>query len=204
MMDIIRQLKRRLDSYINRTTLDSVDRSNMADVLVVKGLQGQVKRVELFEPFGFTAGYLKGAEVLRFSVGGYEDHTVAVGVADKRYKPRDINDGELILYSAEDKENTHRIEFRQGQIIKAKSGDSSSVTLSPESFKIEIGEATLEMTESSFKITIGENEFEMTAANIETTMDLIAAMVSLQTHVHPGVFPGLASTSPPTPTGGGS
>lgn len=57
-----------------------------------------LNNVRLFEPYGFFAHPHEGGEVLCLSIGGNRSHTVAVMVADGRYRPADVQPGESGLY----------------------------------------------------------------------------------------------------------
>lgn len=54
--------------------------------------------VEVWEPYGFTAAPLDGAEGLAAAAGASADHTVLLCVADRRYRPVDLASGEVALY----------------------------------------------------------------------------------------------------------
>lgn len=54
--------------------------------------------VEDFEPYGYTAEPLPGAEVLVASLGGDREHTICVCHPDRRYRPTGLKDGEVMLY----------------------------------------------------------------------------------------------------------
>lgn len=55
---------------------------------------------EVWEPYGFTAAPLDGAEGLAASLGASADHTVLLCVADRRYRPTDLANGEVCLYDS--------------------------------------------------------------------------------------------------------
>jgi len=57
--------------------------------------------VEHLEPYGFTARPREGAELVGHSIGGNRDHVVVTTVADRRYRVRDLQEGEVCLYTHE-------------------------------------------------------------------------------------------------------
>ena len=62
-------------------------------------LGGEVRNeVEHFEPYGFTSEPHVNAEVLAASLDGDRDHTIAVVVTDRRYRPTGLDDGEVCVF----------------------------------------------------------------------------------------------------------
>lgn len=192
---ILRQHESRLNAVINRAVLEGVDGSQLAQLLNVKGLAGQEKVVELFENYGLSASYLPGAEVLRFAIDGYEDLSIAVGVADKRHRPKDLQQGEVCLYTNQD-DGGHRVHLKQGKVIEAKSGDNT-FELSPDGFKVTIGSTVLEVASDKVEVTVGPNTFTIEADGTTTLMDLTAQLISVATHIHAPVVGGPGYTGPP-------
>lgn len=56
--------------------------------------------VEHCEPYGFTSEPHPGAEAVAISLGGDREHTLAVTVFDRRYRPADLADGEVVVYDS--------------------------------------------------------------------------------------------------------
>ena len=54
---------------------------------------------EHFEPAGFTAAPLVGAEAIVVHVGGDTDHPIVLVVTDRRYRPLDLASGECVVYA---------------------------------------------------------------------------------------------------------
>ena len=54
--------------------------------------------IEHFEPYGFTSEPHPGAEAIAVSLGGDRDHTLAVVVTDRRFRPTDLKDGEVCIF----------------------------------------------------------------------------------------------------------
>ena len=62
-------------------------------------LDGDVRQpVEHFEPYGFTSEPLQDAEALAVSLGGDRDHTIALVATDRRYRPVNLKDGEVVVF----------------------------------------------------------------------------------------------------------
>lgn len=62
-------------------------------------LAGDVREdVEHFEPYGFTSEPHLDAEALTTSINGDRNHTIAIIVADRRYRIKELKDGEVAMY----------------------------------------------------------------------------------------------------------
>jgi phage baseplate assembly protein V len=69
--------------------------------------------VERFAEYGFTSHPLPGAECIVVCVGGSRDHGIAIATEDRRYRKRDLQQGEVAVY--DDQEQT--IHLKRGKII---------------------------------------------------------------------------------------
>ena len=79
--------------------------------------------VTRLQEYGFETKPLAGAEILALFVNGNRDQGVVVCVADKRYRPNYLGDGDVCIYTLNDKTNPHRIWFYstgEGTYIDAK------------------------------------------------------------------------------------
>jgi phage gp45-like len=56
-------------------------------------------QVERFQPYGLSAVPVPGAEAVVVAIAGNRDHPVAIAVDDRRFRPRDLQPGEVCLYS---------------------------------------------------------------------------------------------------------
>lgn len=61
------------------------------------------------------------AETVLFAIG--PDHYIALPIADRRYIPSDLVDGELIIYTAEDEGAPFRIKFGAGRHLTIEGAD---------------------------------------------------------------------------------
>ncbi len=116
-MQRIKEAARRLSSLVNRVVLTRLDNNHKNQKCLVRGVEEQDKEIEFFELYGITTSPRvdNKAEVLRFSLEGYEDHTIALGATGGNDRPRDAKSGEVILYTRWDKQGSqggfHRIHF---------------------------------------------------------------------------------------------
>lgn len=128
MKERLREAMRRLSSMINRVVLSRVDNAHKNQKWLVRGVEEQDKEIEVFELYGITSipRVDETAELLRFSLEGYEDHTVALGATAGSFRPTDANSGEVILYTHWDKSQRHRITLSEnGDNIRIQVGDTS-------------------------------------------------------------------------------
>ena len=82
-----------------RAVVRLVDAAKKMQSLQVTRYAGEVlDDVEHFEPYGFTSHPSSGAEALVLPVGGSSDHTVALVVADRRYRVTGLEEGEVCIH----------------------------------------------------------------------------------------------------------
>ncbi len=178
-----RETLRRVASLINRAVLVKVNNTHKNQKWLVKGMEGQDKEVEVFEPYGWTSQppVDEKSEVLRFSLEGYEDHTIALGASGANSRPRDAVAGEVIIYTQWDQDNAHRIHFhREKQGISLRAGNN-----------------VLHLDNEGLVIQIGENMVRIDADKLSSDQEGVFSGVSVTHHTHSGVKSGLSSTGQP-------
>lgn len=99
---LLMPLQRRLRLMVSRAVVALVDDAAKLQTVQVKLLAREVRDgVEHFQPFGFTARPVAGAEGIFLSVGSCRDHGVVVVVDDRRYRPAGVlEEGESAMYTA--------------------------------------------------------------------------------------------------------
>lgn len=162
-----------LKSVMARGTVVLAAAGKMMQTLQVKLTAGELKDgVEHFEPYGFTSNPLTGAEVLTLFLNGDRSHGVVVVAADRRYRIKELQSGEVAIYTDEG----DKIHFKRGRII-------------------DIETATL-----NIKATTAVN-FDTPVINqtgqIVSTGDQVAGGVSQIEHVHTNVQAGNGNSGPP-------
>lgn len=70
--------------------------------------------VEHFEPYGFTSHPLPGAEAVVVFPGGDRSHSIALMVADRRYRLQGLESGEVALFTDEG----DSLVFKRGRIVE--------------------------------------------------------------------------------------
>ncbi len=92
-------LQRRIANMVVRVVVDSADDSKKLQLLKLKLLADETKDgVERFQDYGFTSVPEEGAEGLVLCIGGRRDQPVAFVVDDRRYRPRNLQSGEVAMY----------------------------------------------------------------------------------------------------------
>lgn len=97
--DILRPYANRLANMLARGVVTAADGSTKLRTLQAKLLAGEVKdRLEHFEPYGFTSEVKPGAEALAMFFDGDRSHGVIMQVADRRYRMKGMQSGEVAVY----------------------------------------------------------------------------------------------------------
>lgn len=117
-------LWRRVRLLVSRGVLKLVDDSLKLQGVQVALLGGEPAWAERFQEYGFTCHPHPGAEAVVASVGGARAHLVVLSVDDRRYRPKNLQAGEVCLYTDEGDE----IRFKRGKIIAVKAGSKLEVT----------------------------------------------------------------------------
>ncbi|PZW65268.1 phage baseplate assembly protein V [Pseudomonas sp. URMO17WK12:I1] len=140
--------------------------------LQVRLFAGEIKDgVEHFEPYGFTARPHEGAEGIALFLGD-RSHGVVVCVADRRFRLKELEPGEVALYTDEG----DRFHFKRGR-------------------RVELETLTLHVTASE-GVEFDTPEIR-TTGRIVSAGDQVAGGVSQINHPHEGVQRGSDQTGKP-------
>ena len=94
-------LARRIGNLLSRGVVTLSNATGKLQTLQISLLADEDKdSVEHFEPFGFTANPLSGAEVLAGFVDGDRSHGVVIVACDRRYRVVNLAPGESALFNA--------------------------------------------------------------------------------------------------------
>lgn len=100
-MKTLKSLQRGLGNLLARAVLSTASQSKL-QVLQVQILDGEGKDgVELFEPYGLTGFALPGAESVLAFLSGNRNHGIALVQTDRRYRPTDLQPGEVAVFNHE-------------------------------------------------------------------------------------------------------
>lgn len=159
---------------ISRAVVALVDDSRKVQEVQVDLLDGETRdKVERVQNYGFTSVPMGGAEAIVIFVGSSRDHGVAVAVDDRRYRLKDLQAGEVAVFTD------------QGDKIVLKRGGTIEITAST---KVSI----VSDVEISGNLTVNGN-----GGVTVPTGDVEAGSISLKTHVHGGVQSGGGTTGAP-------
>lgn len=89
-----------LRNLVARAVLALVDDARKLQSAQVDMLDGESRAdVERFQQYGFTSVPEPGAEAVMIAIGGSRSHMVAIAVDDRRYRKRNLKEGEVCLYT---------------------------------------------------------------------------------------------------------
>ena len=98
----LQPLTRKLRMIATRGVVKLVDPALMLQELQIAAVGEELlDNVEHWEAYGYTSRPHPGAEALLLSLGGDRDHTVAVNVADRRFRLKNLAPGEVAIYTDE-------------------------------------------------------------------------------------------------------
>lgn len=122
-------LKRKVLLMLGRAIITAVDDSKGFQELKLELLAGESKEgVERMQNYGFTSKPFTDAEALCGFVGGNRSHGVAFVVDDRRYRLKDLEDGEVAIYTDEG----DKIHFKRGNKLEITSSDVKVIATSVE------------------------------------------------------------------------
>lgn len=114
-----------MQQMIMRGVITQADSETMMQSLQVAGIgRLPLDGVEHWESYGFTAMPLEGAEAMLLTAGGRLGHTVAVAVADRRYRPTGMQGGEVAMYN----HAGDILLFKDGRLVELNVGAKVTVT----------------------------------------------------------------------------
>lgn len=112
---VLRPLRRSLAHIVSRAVVSLVnDAAKMQTLQISLLADEQLDGVEHWQPYGFTAVPLAGAEALVLAVGGHRAHSVVVSCGDRRYRLTGLEGGEVAIYTDEE----DKIHFKRGRVIE--------------------------------------------------------------------------------------
>lgn len=125
MRKALESVARGLGNLLARAVLTAVPGQGKLQSLQVALLESEAKEgVELFEPYGLTGVALPGAEGLIAFLGGHRTHGVALVQTDRRYRPVDLQPGEVALFNHEGT----RVVLRNGGKVEVLAATEVKVT----------------------------------------------------------------------------
>lgn len=99
---IIAPLHRCVMLMVGRATITLIDDSTPEQTLQVQLLPGMTRdRVRRYQQYGFTSVPLPGSQAVTVAVSGDTDNLIAVASGDGRYRPTNLQPGEVGIYTSE-------------------------------------------------------------------------------------------------------
>lgn len=166
-----------LTRMLARGTVVLATATNKLQALQMRLTAGEIKGdLEHFEPYGYTSCPHPGAEGIALFLGGDRSHGIVVCVADRRFRLKELEPGEVALYTDEG----DSLVFRRGRII--------------------------ELDTATFRVKASEKvEFDTplikTTGRIESDEDQVARGISQIEHEHDGISRGDAKSNKPVAGG---
>ena len=109
---VLAPLERKIILLLNRAIVKIVtaDTSGDHQRFQITALAGEtLNGVERLQEYGLETYPLKDAEALLASLGGDRSHPLILVTPDRRYRPVDLEEGDVAIYTAQDKTASHRI-----------------------------------------------------------------------------------------------
>ncbi|WP_455424789.1 phage baseplate assembly protein V [Dryocola sp. LX212] len=102
MKAAFRRIERAIENLLARAVVSGLNTANKCQMLQVELMPGEPKEnVEHLEPYGFTSAPHKGAEGFALFPDGDRSHGVVLMVADRRYRIKGLQAGEVAIYTDE-------------------------------------------------------------------------------------------------------
>lgn len=118
-MNPMASLSRRLGMVVSRAVVKLVnDAAKLQGVQIVLLDNEARAQVERFQDYGLTSVPFADAEAIAVAVGGSRGHMVVLAVDDRRYRKKDMEEGEVALYTDEG----DYVLLKRGRIVEVKAG----------------------------------------------------------------------------------
>jgi len=144
LQKVLKPYHRRINNLVSRGVLNLVDAASNLQTLQVNLLANEtLDDVEHFQPYGFTSHPKEGAEVLLTSLGGQRDHSIVFCVSDRRFRLKDLSQGEVALFTDEG----DVIHFKRGNEILIKAATKLTIDTPEANFTGNVSDANGSMQE---------------------------------------------------------
>ncbi len=112
-------IRRRIQLMIGRCVLKAINNSENTQKIQVVALNGEnITDMERYQEYGFEAYPFAEAEALSTFINGNRDLGICICVHDKRYRPKDLSEGDVAVYTYQDKTSSdHRIQLKANKEI---------------------------------------------------------------------------------------
>ena len=114
---LIAPLRQKIFLLLGRGILKAINNSEGTQKIQITVLDGEViTNMERFQEYGFETYPFSDSEILAIFLNGNRDHGIALCIHDRRYRPKDLSEGEVALYTDEDVSAPFRIQMKRDRI----------------------------------------------------------------------------------------
>lgn len=113
-------INNRIYRIIGKAILTALDNTGTAQKIQVSVLKNEtVSNLEKAEEYGLSTYPKTGSQAIILSIGGNRDHAICINISDRRYRPTDLAEGEVAIYTHEDStlSSGHRIHLKANGVI---------------------------------------------------------------------------------------
>ncbi len=124
VMRFLEPLKKRIFLLVGRAVLAAINNTGSTQRVQVVGLYGEtITDAERFQEYGLESHPWEDSQAAILFPNGNRDSGIIVAVHDRRYRPLDLAQGEVCLYTDEDTTTTFRIQMKRGRIVSITSDE---------------------------------------------------------------------------------
>lgn len=178
---MINEIKNQIFNMVGRAIIKLIDDSAGIQKVQISGRESELlDQIDRVQEYGFTSKPKDGAECVLVALNGERDQALIIATEDKRYRIKDLGDGEVVIYDY------------QGQKIHFKKDNSILVDTSG---KVTVDAPLVEMTG---KLIVDGDIFAKgdVRDKAETnTVDMAEMRTIYNTHTHPGDSGGTTGTA---------
>lgn len=148
VLRLLEPLRNRVAGMVARAAVSLVDDSKKMQELQLQLFAGEViSGAERVQNYGFTAkpfppSGTEAAEAVVLFVGGGRDHPLVVAVDDRRHRPKNLVDGEGMLYD----DQGARVHLQRAQLFLTH----------PTKIRLEVGASSIEIESGKITITTAD------------------------------------------------
>ncbi len=203
---LLRPIQNKIFLLLGRAILTAINNSEGTQKIQIVALQGEtITDAERMQEYGLETYPLTEAEATMIFLNGNRDHGLAICIHDRRYRPKDLVEGEVALYTYEDTTTPFRIQMKRNRIHFRRS-DKEDIDIDTSKTE-DIGTsktvtAPSETHVNSTEHIINSPEVSLGGAAFGGLRKLIDERVIalINAHVHSGVTAGGVNTGAPTTT----
>lgn len=180
---LIRPIQNKIFLLLGRAILAAVNNAEGTQKVQVVALEGEtITDAERMQEYGLETYPLTEAEATMIFLNGNRDHGLVICIHDRRYRPKNLTEGEVVLYTDEDSTTEFRLWLKRNRIAYLRA-DKMQVVVDTEAYI------------NSLKVMLGGDDWTTVRRLIDSRFkDLF------NVHVHSGVTVGVGNTGVPTTT----